>query len=427
MNCDQYKRFDGDVVLIPVKLTTKGYIFLVASLLAGAMLPVALKFATNVNMVGFLALSYLIAIPFASLLVVMTKRQERFKSYVRDRKKLALIVLIGLLFYVPSGFILLYAEHFISASFATAVYRTWPLLMLPMVPYFLKERLSRYQALALVLGLLGIYIALTNGTFMFSGGNQYLQVVALVAVGAFSYGLASLLIKKYLVEIESAVLIFNIALFLLFGSIFIATGAQLTLGFYDVIALVYLAVCVNVIGFYGYFYALRALKTTFATNAYLLSPFLTFLFAYLLLGESIQLIYITIALLVTVGLVIQKLDSIGGSYAKNASSDSDLFIFDLTPAFVKEESIEIVRAIENGGKVLGIKLDRIHEAKVRRIAATHHSPRVYVGLGSFKREVSDFISETMEKAEDEVVVVCAGAAEESEELLNYINGEVNSG
>ena len=404
-----------------MRIKANGYIYLAISLLIGALLPVVLDLATNINIFEFLALSFLVTIPFSYLLLLRSKQKARLASYLGDKKSLFLIVIIGLLSYIPSEFILSYSEHFVTASLATAVYRTWPLLMLFALPYLLRERLSKYQVIALLLAFLGIYIALTSGTFELAVSDTALPIIMLLTFGAFCYGLGGMLMKKYVFNVEASIFLFSVSLFLLFALLFLLTGARSSLfNVGDIIAILYLGLAVNIIGYYGYFATIRILKTTFATNAYLLSPFLTFVFASIVLGETIKVYYLLIAVLVSAGLLIQEFDKIGGTYANRKSKIGNSTIFDITGVFASEKDHEVINVIEKGEKILAIKIHSRYHDRVKEMLKEKNYGQVYTDFTGFRKEIGEFVSEIVGRKEDELVIIRAGSPEESEGFFDEL-------
>ena len=401
-----------------MEIRAKGYAYLIVSLLTGAMLPVVLDLATGMNTAEFLMLAYMVSIPASYGLVVAARKRDRLAAYLKDGRALALIVAIGALSYIPSEYILSYAEHYVTASLATAVYRSWPLLMLLLIPHFLKERLSKFQIVSLGLAFAGIFFALTGGTVSLQDGGQYVPIVMLLVFGAFCYGLGGILMKKYVFNVESAIFLFNLSLFVLFAAVFLLSGSPASgLSAADVFAVFYVGIAVNIVGYYGYFAALRLLKTTLATNAYFLSPFLTFVFADVILGEAIAPYYILIAALVSAGLFVQKLDRVGGSYAQRSGGARGLKIFDVTRAFVSGEERAVLSAIERGEKVLAMKVHARHRGTVMAMLEREARGNVYADLGAFGSEVREFINEIVDKGEEEMVVLISGTPTEGEAFL----------
>ncbi len=406
-----------------MKILTRGYLYMVLSLILGALFPVVLVFAKGVDIFEFFMLSYLLAIPFALLLVIASKRWKTFTAYVTDPKRLGIITLIGLLTYASVGIGLFYAEQFVSASLATVVFRTSPLLMLLLLPTVLNERLTKSQIAALCLAFAGIYIALSGGQLFGIFGNANISIVLFLVAAAFAYALGAVLIRKYVFNLESAMLIFNMALFVIFAALYVATGvnsSQLQLS--QLGAIFYVGIFTNICSFYMYFNSLRILKMTVATNFLFLSPFLTLLFASVLLGEVIQPYYVVIALLVGAGLIIQRYDRVGGSYRTRDSKRLRNFaIFDVTGAFVNTGELAIQHAIQKGGRVLALKLDAGQKQKVNSLISDGGHSGVFTDEHPRITEESTFVKEIVGAKENEFVVMKAGDTEEGERFFETLS------
>jgi len=339
-----------------------------------------------------------------------------------------MIAIIGLLTYLPIQFIILYSEHYVSASLATAVFRTSPLLMLIFIPTILKERLTKSQVLALGLAFVGIYAAVTNGTFQLATTASDLPIIALLAFGALAYALSSALLKKYMFDMASAVFLFLVFMFALFTALFFITGAQFSpITPLVVLATLYISLANNIYGFYTYFVSLRMLKTTLVTNIYFLSPFLTFGFAYLLLGETIQPYYITIAVLVAVGIFIQKLDKVGGTYLTNKTRRlKNTLLFDVTGAFSQTGNVAISAEINKGGRVLALKLEERHREMVDDLVRSGDHANVFTDSHSAIASEAGFVRHILGAGENDMVVMKAGSPDEGENFFEVLSDRLET-
>jgi drug/metabolite transporter (DMT)-like permease len=399
-----------------MNVRSKAYFYMITSILPGAFLPIVLTLVTGMNIFEFFMLIYLFSLPMAYALAKLTKNDDKLIAYVKDKRMLAKIAIVGLLTYPSYQFTILYAEHFVSASLATAVLRTSPLLMLLFLPTILKERLSKSQIVALGLAFLGLYVALTSGTFQLQASVSDLPVLMLVALGAVGYALSSVLIKKYMFNMESAMFIFLCAAFVLFTALFFLTGAQFTpITPTMIIVMIWVSLANNIYGLYTYYVALRLFKTTLVTNLYFLSPFITFLFAYFLLGEAIQPYYLAIAGLVAVGILIQKLDKVGGTYlTRKGRKMHNSVIFDVTGAFSESGNVSIITSIDKGDRVLALKLAETCKDKLDDLVNGGGYSGVFTDAHKEVMREASFIRDVVGAADGEMVVMKVGDPGESE-------------
>ena len=398
--------------------------YLVLALILGALLPVMLDLAPGMSIYEFLFLAYLISV-FVSLgFVIASGKKERLLGYIRNPRDFALIAGIGLLNYALLEFGLTYAERFVSASLATVVYRTYPLLMLAFLPFVLRERISKYQIIALALGVVGLCIALSGGTMGFLSGSSA-PIISLLIVVALAGALATVLVKKYAYDMESSMFIFSVANFILFSVLFAVNGFPVSaISTSSLIAVLYVGIVYNVFVGFMYYGALRMLKTTFVTNVYFLSPFITFIFAYLILGEAIQPYYLIIAALVTAGILIQKLDVVGGTYRTSRSTRTNLVIFDVTGGFVDSGEIGIIKSIDGGGRVLAAKIDVEYKGHLENVVSGNSYTNVFTESHVAKRE-SDFVKDILGAKEKDFIIIKAGNADEGERFFADLSRRID--
>ncbi|MGA3060487.1 MAG: EamA family transporter [Candidatus Bathyarchaeia archaeon] len=409
-----------------MKIKTKAYAYLVTSLFTGALLPIVLTLAKGTNIFQFFMLTYLFLIPFALVLAHSKGSSKIIKAYLSNGKILAIIAAIAFLTYVPIQFVILYSEHYISASLTTAVFRTSPLLMLIFLPTVLREKLSKSQVIALVIAFLGVYIALTQGTFYISVEQNDLPIIIFLIFAALAYALGSTLSKKYVFDMPSSILLFNVFMFFLFAFLFVASGIQvapISLGL--AFAIIYISLVSNIAGFYMYFTSLRMLKTTLVTNTYFLSPFITFTFALLLLGEVIQPYYLAVAALVAVGIIIQKFDKIGGTFLMHRKIRTVNSVLDVTGIFTETIDAVIREVIKNGGHVLAMKLDNTYKSIIDEVASEGMYANVFTDKLDALRYESSLVRDTLGARENEMVIMKAGEPGKGEDFFNALTEGVD--
>lgn len=411
-----------------MSIKTRAYIFITAALFCGALFPLALEVANTqgISIFAFLFLAFLMAMPASLAFVVARKKTGELKRYLRNPKE---FILIGVMGFINLAFVdygIAYAEKFVSASLATVLYRMQPLLMLLFIPFLLREHISRIQVAALSLAFIGVYIAFSaGGASLFTGvdGGIVLFLVVMTLISAF----ATVFLKRYNTDMESTMFMFNtVALVIAFG-LFMYSGARLpALNLSSIVAISYIGLVANIFMPFFYYSAFRALKTTFVTNLYFLSPFITMLFANIIFGEPIYLYYLVIAALVTVGIFIQRFDRTGGRYViKNREALAEApQIADITGAFLNTNVRAISDAIKGSGRVLAMKLDRgLYEGMKERmrledmklmdslLVYTSHDEHM---VGS---DESAFIVEALNPSENETVLMSAGDPEASERFF----------
>ncbi len=350
-------------------IKTRAYVFITAALFCGALFPLALKEADTLgmNMFAFMFLAFLMAMPASLLFVVARKKTDRLKEYLVNPRQFLLIGIMGFINLAFVDYGLIFAEKFVSASLATVLYRMQPLLMLLFIPFLLREHISKIQVAALSLAFVGIYVAFSaGGASLFAGadGPIIAFLVAMTLISAF----ATVFLKRYNTDMESTMFMFNAVTLVIATALFLLSGASMpALSLDGVVSLAYIGLIANIAMPFFYYSAFRALKTTFVTNLYFLSPFMTMLFANLLFHEPVYPYYLVIAALVAVGIFIQRFDRTGGKYVvKNRKALEEApQIADVTGAFLNTRVNAINAAISGNGRVLAMKLTKSLYARVK--------------------------------------------------------------
>lgn len=400
------------------------YLLLTASLFSGALLPVLLGFGRNIGLYEFMFLISAFGLASSVLFVAVRGKTGRLVSIMSNPKMFSIALLAGLLSLLPLEFGIAYAEQSISASLATVIFRTSPLLMLILLPVILRERLSRYQILALALAFAGLYIGISRGNII-SVNPADGPIIGFMAAMALGYALSTVLVKRYMFDIEVQLAAGGMAFFAFASVMFLAHGAVLQpIGIAGLALALYIGAVFNVYSFYIAFYALRRVKTTLYANVYFLSPFITFVLSYFLLGEAIEPYYIAIAAFVAAGILIQQFDRIGGTYMPKSSiaKNTRMFMFDVTGAFSETGETAINRQINSGGRVLAIKLpvsckDSISNLMEQGVYTSDHP-----GIG---RE-SAFLKDTIRMDGQEFLLMKVGSLEECEAFFHNVEKRVGA-
>jgi len=400
--------------------------YLLMALILGALLPVMLYLSKGMNTGEFLLVTYAISTPSALAFAVAMGKRKKIAEYISNKKTFATIAFIGLLNYAFLEYGLTYAERFVSASLATVVYRSYPLLMLLFLPVILRERITKHQVAALLLGFAGLYLALTGGTLLSIKSGE-MEIILFLIVIAMASAIATILVKKYMFDMETSMFIFNLANLVFFAVFFIASGAPLSpILPKELIPILYVGIVYNVLTGFMYYSALRMLKTTFVTNIYFLSPFITFLFAYAILGEAIKIYYVAIAVLVAIGIIIQNFDKIGGTY-RARKRQYRFTIFDVSGAFANTGDIAISKSLDTGGRVLAVRLAREHAEKIQKVLADSKYEGIIVDLGNYDTNIEEdrkreyrFVREIVGAEPEDIVIMKVGDTKEGENFFSTL-------
>ncbi len=405
----------------------KAYAFVIITLFAGALIPILLTVSRSTNIYEFFFGIYAVSLVASLAFLAYMGKVGELSKILREPKKVAIICLIGLVSYLPIGFGIAYAEKFIAASLVTAIFRTSPLLMLLLLPPLLREKLSKYQIAALVLAFVGLYIGVSAGNPMGVLQNSDLGIVVFMILMAFGYALSMILIKRYVFDISVVIAISMMAMFALFAVLMVINGFPLyAMTLPQISVVLYMGVISNVFSFYMYFTSLRPIKTTLFANVYFLSPFITFIFAYLFLGEVIQSYYIAIALFAGAGIILQGFDKTGGGYLASSKEGNvwRMAIFDVTGIFANTGEIGINSAIKDGGRILAVKLDGRYGGRVNDLIAEEETEGVYMDSHEEIADESRYVKDVLGAKSGDIVVMKAGTLEECERFFENLYGRI---
>lgn len=336
----------------------RGYLLLFAALLINSGLTIAFKAASNIGYVQLLLLVSIAGTAASALLMLLEGTQGEVAYYLTHPRPFALMALWAVLVYTLLELIFGYSTHYVSASLAAVIYRTYPLMLVLMAPFILRERISAWDLAGVAVGFSGLVLALA-----LSGGlgisRAAMPFVPLLLLGAFFDALASAVSKRYYYDIYSSIFMYNALSLLVFLALALATGSFTLRGMtpVDWAAVAFLGVFQNVLLTYAFVGSLRVTNTALASNLYLLSPFITVVLSYLLLGERMFLSYFIIAAAVAAGVVIHLALSESPGFIAGQPVEG-FKVYDVTSAFVGTKNREIYEAMRGEGRVLGLLVQR---------------------------------------------------------------------
>lgn len=410
-----------------MEIKTIAHIFLIVSLFSGSSTPVLLALVTRVNLFEFFFVASAAGVCSSMALLIMRGKVHKFRLFSKNRRKIVSAAIAGVLSFFPIEYGIEFSEHYITPALTTAIFRTSPLLMLGPLPTLLRERLTKYQIIALSLGFFGLYIGVTGGNLISISQAEFGAVVFMIVM-AFVYALSSVMVKKDVFNLEVFFVVANLAFFFFAGIAFIAAGiplAPLKMG--DVVLAVYIGAFLNVYSFYMYFYSFRILRTTLVTNTYLFAPFITFVYLAIVFEAAIKPYYLLIAGAVGVGMVIQQLDKRGGSYLPTGKYPQvrNMTISDVTAIFESSKINSVALAIERGEKVLATKFNTKSKPLVDGLLNSIKPKNVFLSAQeSGAREVA-FIRYRLKAGKSDIILYKAGPPEEVEELFANIEDSIS--
>ncbi|MCL5239380.1 MAG: EamA family transporter [Candidatus Marsarchaeota archaeon] len=390
--------------------------YLIIGIVIAALWPVVLNLATSVNVFEFTFFAYLLALPASLAFVVLSGKTKDLRKLIASKRDLAVVCVVGVLNYGFMDFGILFAEHYISPSLAAVLLRSYPLLMLVFLPVILREKVSRIQVGALMLGFVGIIAAVMFGQSGAFGGTEAMMGIGMALAVALATAFSLTLTKRYIYDTESSILAFNCVSVIFFGIAFFAVGAPLGGITAPVIfALLFTSIVANVLFAFVYYMSIRMMKITVVTNSYLVVPFLTFAFSYIILGQPMLPIYFLVGILVSAGILLQRFDKVGGTFlAKEQHKLRDFVIFDVSGAFANTGEVAISSALREGARVMAVKLPERHRKTVeKRINGGNYSS-VFTNKHEPIASEVNYVKGIMGAAPSDMILMKVGSFDEGE-------------
>jgi len=214
----------------------------------------------------------------------------------------AFMGLLGVFLY----YILFYgALMFSSAQEAFIMNYTWPIWIVLFSFIILREKISFLKILAILISFFGVYVVATKGSFNIFSADSWLGIFMGLGAG-ICYGLFSVFGKKRKYDEISSMFFYY-----LFAFIFIAVFNFFTLDLrfltsLEFIGVAWLGIFVSGVAFVLWFLALKQGDTAKVSNLIFLTPFISLIYIYLLIGEKILFSSIIGLILIVFGIILQS-------------------------------------------------------------------------------------------------------------------------
>ncbi len=273
-------------------------IFLWASTAAVAKL--VLKTLDNLQV---LLISSIIAAISLLIIVIIQHKITIIKKYsFKDYWTFAYMSFIGIFLY----FVFLYAAlMFAPAQEAFILNYTWPIWVIIFASILLNEGVTLKKIGGILLSFIGVYVVATTGNiFALSVTNVKGDFFALGA--AVCYGIFSVLGKKQDYErFTSMFFYFTFTSIYAFIAILLFSNIP-HLSLVEFIGLLWLGIFTSALPHVFWFLALKYGDTAKMSNIIFLTPFVSLIFIFLLLGEKILLSSFLGLLFIVLGILIQS-------------------------------------------------------------------------------------------------------------------------
>ena len=263
----------------------KQYLFAAISILGWSTVATVVKLLLgSMNSFQVLCISALLASLFLFAVSCITGSIKKLKTYKpRDYLISVLIGLPGTFFY----YIFYYSgTSFMLASQAFIVNYLWPIMCVVFACIILKEKLTAVKLLALGLSFVGVIVVVGRDILSFEWHT--LIGAALCALGAICYGIFTAFNKKSAYEKPHTMMISFFASFLLTSVICLVRGDFPILNGVQLLGMAWNGIVSIGIASTLWQLALSGADTAKISNLAYITPFLSMIWTWLILGEEIS-------------------------------------------------------------------------------------------------------------------------------------------
>ncbi len=282
----------------------KSYIYLGLCIISWGLIPiVSKKMLVELDNYQILFYSTGFSILEMYLVLLLQNKLGFFRKYsAKQYLNMSFLGFLGVYLY----YVLLYkALSLTSASEGFILAYTWPILVLVLAFFLLKEKFTIKKLLSVLISFLGIIVIVTHGNM---SSLQFTSLTGdiLAISGAGIFALFSVLGKKHNYDQSLSVFIYFIAAFIILIPTILLTSSfkmpSLNIWFWILLN----GLFVNGISNMFWFKALEHGDTHIISSALYLTPFLSLIYIYLFLGEGILLSSILGLAIIVTGVILQS-------------------------------------------------------------------------------------------------------------------------
>lgn len=281
------------------------YIFvLFAAILWGSMAAVGKLLLANLDNLQVLLFTNLFAFLGLFVIVLLQRKKIIIQTYTKqDYFTFAWMGFLGVFLY---PFFFFGALKLLPAQEAFIINYLWPIMVVFFAILILKEQVTTKKILGIIFSFFGIVILITKGDFSVLQFSSILGILSAIA-GAITYGLFSVLGKRQNYDK------FISMMFYYFFSLFYALIAVLifseipSISVYQLLGLIWLGFFTSGLGVAFWFLALKYGDTTKISSIIFITPFLSLVYIYFLIGEKILISSFAGLVIIVAGILIQSI------------------------------------------------------------------------------------------------------------------------
>ena len=281
---------------------TKGTLLVLLCVALWAMIPPAAKFASN-NLDNHQFLFYSSLISFLGLFgaTLFYKKTHHIKEYSLNNWLTVIgLGLLGTYIY----YLFLYLGYGQAKGLEVLVVQyTWPVTIVVLSLFILKEKLTIRKTLSVLFGFAGVVMVLTKGDFSNVHIDNF-EVILLVFLGASSFALFSVLSKKVTLEpISVTMLYFLVATIAAFASMIYFSEFKWP-NLYDWAPILLNGLLLNGFSYLFWLWALKSTDASYLAPFVFITPILSAIYLVILFDEPVVYAHaIGLVLVVVSGMV----------------------------------------------------------------------------------------------------------------------------
>ena len=281
------------------------YIYvLLAALLWGSTAAVGKLLLTGFDNFQLLFLANLFAFIGLFCIVVLQNKLSLIKKLkAKDYLNFAGLGFLGVFLYY---FFIFGALNLLPAQEAFIINYLWPIMVIVFAVIILKEKITLLKIVGLTSSFVGVVIVATKGNLGSFNFSSPLGVFLAIAA-AVSYGLFSVLGKK-----QNHDQFISTMFYYLFATLYSLVAILLfskfpeTPSLYQLGGLLWLGIFTNGLAFVFWFLALKHGDITKMSNIIFITPFISLVYIYFLLGEQILISSIIGLIIIVSGILLQS-------------------------------------------------------------------------------------------------------------------------
>ena len=242
---------------------------------------------------------------FLLILNLVTGRLSQLKEISgRGYTKMFVAGMLGIFLY---NVLLFFGMTRILAQQAFIINYLWPIFIVIFSCILLKERLTWIKSISMLLSFAGVAVVATGGNFSNLGSIDLIGVLA-CCLAALFYGLFSVLTIKINCDKFVAMMVYYFFSTIVSAIALFASGSFVAPSSAQIPGILWMGVLVYGVAFTLWSIAIAAGNTSKLSNLAYLTPFVSLIWIYFLLGEPISTASVIGLLIIISGVVLQMFD-----------------------------------------------------------------------------------------------------------------------